>query len=35
LIVAALFDGLIGFSDIIRWRDARGRPPAVTRGERT
>jgi DNA-binding CsgD family transcriptional regulator len=22
LIVSALFDGLIGFSDIIRWRDA-------------
>ena len=35
LIVAALFDGLIGFSDIIRWRDTGGRGSAVKRGERT
>lgn len=29
LIVAALFDGLIGFSDIVRWRDAGSRRPPV------
>lgn len=29
LIVAALFDGLIGFSDVFRWRDLKATPPQL------